>query len=166
MSQNVANNSPDEIETLKERLVKAEGERDEYLSGWQRAKADFINYKKDELKRLEEMARYGNEELLKELISVLDSFDLGLSVLEKTGPVEKGIYMIQAQIIDILKRRGLEKIQVQPGDAFDPSIAEAIGEIDSDKPPGTIVQEIEPGYKLNNKIIRPVRVRIAKSRQT
>ena len=152
-------NSPSESE---ERLAKVEKERDEYLSGWQRAKADFINYRKDEISRLEQITKYGNEDLIMELVTVMDNFDLGLSALEKLGAVEKGIYMIRTQIEDILKRRGLEKINVKVGDKFDPSHTEAIVEVESEKPPETIVEIIEPGYTLNGKIIRPTRVKISK----
>ncbi|MEK7138033.1 MAG: nucleotide exchange factor GrpE [Patescibacteria group bacterium] len=151
---------------LEEKLAKAEKDRDEYLAGWQRAKADFINYKKEELARLEEMAKYGNEDFIRELITVMDNFDLGLAALEKSGPVEKGIYMIRSQIEDILKRRGLEKIPVSIGDQFNPSHSEAIVEVESEKPPETIVEIIEPGYKLNEKIIRPTRVKIAKNKSS
>ncbi|MDP2598483.1 MAG: nucleotide exchange factor GrpE [Candidatus Liptonbacteria bacterium] len=149
---------------LKEKLAAAEKQRDEYLDGWKRAKADFLNYKKDELKHLEDMARYGNEEIMKDLISVLDNFDLGLRALEKNGAVEKGVYMIRAQIEDVLKRRGLVRVSVKLGDEFDPSIAEAVAMAESDKPPGTVIEEIEPGYRLYDKIIRPARVKIAKSK--
>jgi hypothetical protein len=76
-------------------LEEIKKQRDEYLSGWQRAKADFINYKKEEMKHLEEVARYGNVDLIKDMISVLDNFDLGLRSLEKAGPVEKGVYLIK-----------------------------------------------------------------------
>ena len=151
---------------LEEKLAKAEKDRDEYLAGWQRAKADFINYKKEELARLEEMAKYGNEDFIRELITVMDNFDLGLAALEKSGPVEKGIYMIRSQIEDILKRRWLEKIPVSIGDQFNPSHSEAIVEVESEKPPETIVEIIEPGYKLNEKIIRPTRVKIAKNKSS
>lgn len=156
-NKNQDNLDQDEIEKLKK-------ERDEYLSGWQRAKADFINYKKEELARFEEIAKYSTEDLIHELISVMDNFDLGLAALEKSGPIEKGIYMIRTQIEDILKRRGLEKINIKVGDQFDPSFSEAIAETESDKPPGTIVEIIEPGYKLSGKIIRPTRVKISKSK--
>ena len=160
------NNSPiNPISDLEEKLAKAEKDRDEYLAGWQRAKADFINYKKEELARLEEMAKYGNEDFIRELITVMDNFDLGLAALEKSGPIEKGIYMIRAQIEDILKRRGLERISVKVGDQFNPSHCEAIVEVESEKPPETIVEIIEPGYKLNEKIIRPTRVKISKNKQ-
>ena len=137
-------------------------QRDEYLAGWQRTKADLINYKKDEMKRLEEVARYGNVDLIKDLISVLDNFDLGLRALEKSGPVEKGVYLIRSQIEDILKKRGLEKLSVKPGDEFDPAVAEAMSEVPSEHPPGTVVEEIEPGYRLHDKIVRPARVIISK----
>lgn len=152
--------------SVEEKLSACETQRDEYLAGWQRAKADFINYKKEELLRLQEIARYGSEDLLCEFIGVLDSFELGLASLEKQGPVEKGIYMIKSQIEDILKKRGLERIQIKIGDAFNPSIAEAIKEVEADKPAGTIIEEVEAGYKLHDKILRPARVKISKGKST
>jgi len=145
-------------------LEKVKKERDEYLDGWKRAKADFINYKKEELSRFEEMAKYSNEDLIEEMITVLDNFDLGLAALEKSGPIEKGIYMIRTQIEDILKRRGLKKINVRIGDLFDPNLSEAIAEVESEKPPETIIEIIEPGYRLSEKIIRPTRVKVSKSK--
>jgi len=147
----------DELEEVKK-------QRDEYLAGWQRTKADFINYKKEELKHLEEMARYGNEDIIKDLISVLDNFDLGLRTLEKSGPVEKGVYLIRSQIEDILRKRGLERIPLKPGDPFDPGTAEALTEVESDRPAGTVVEEIEPGYKLHDKVLRAARVIIARGK--
>lgn len=152
-------------ETMRE-LEKCVAERDANLAGWQRAKADFINYKKEEAQRMTETIRYANGELIREMIGVLDNFDLGLAALEKQGQVEKGIYMIRAQIADILKRWGLERIEIKKGDIFDPSISEAVAEVDppagGDGPPGSIVEEIETGYRLGGKVIRPARVKISK----
>ncbi len=143
-------------------LEKIKKERDEYLDGWQRARADFINYKKDEAKRLETMAKFANESVIRELILVLDSFDLALVALEKEGKGEKGIYLIKSQLEDILKSYGLEKVAVSKNQIFNPAYHEAVIEIESDQPSGTIVEEIEKGYLLNNKLIRPARVKIAK----
>ncbi len=154
----------DEAKGLKEQLASAEKLRDEYLSGWQRAKADFINYKKDELMRLQEIARYGAEDMMRELIVVLDNFDIGLAALEKKGPVEKGVYMIRSKIEDILKKRGLARIDVKPGDPFDPSFAEAIAEGESELPAGTVMEEIEAGYRLGDRLLRPARVRVSKDK--
>lgn len=148
----------------QEDVAKLKEERDQYLAGWQRAKADFINHKKDELKRLSDISKYGQEDLMRELITVMDNFDLGLRSLEKNGHVEKGVYMIRTQLEDILCRNGLSRIQLKPGDIFDPGIAEAIAEVESDGPPGTVVEEIEPGYMLHEKLIRPARVTIAKEK--
>jgi molecular chaperone GrpE len=145
-----------------EKLIEAEKQRDEYLAGWQRAKADFLNYKKEELKHLEDVSRYGSAELMKDLIAVLDNFDLALRTLEKEGSVEKGIYLIRTQIEDILKKRGLVNIDVKEGDAFDPAIAEALAEIPSDKSEGTIIEVIERGYRLHEKVLRPARVIVSK----
>jgi len=145
-----------------DKLAATEKQRDEYLAGWQRAKADFINYRKEEMKHLEEVAQYGSQDLIRDLIGVLDNFDLGLRALEKNGPVEKGVYLIRTQIEDILKKRGLTKIDVKDGDAFDPSVAEALSEIASDKPPGTVVETIELGYRLHEKVLRPARVIVSK----
>jgi molecular chaperone GrpE len=154
----------EELKNLKEQLEKAEADRDQYLSGWQRAKADYLNYKKEEQVRLGEIARYTSEDMMREMVTVLDNFDLGLQALEKAGPVEKGVYMIRSQIEDLLKKRGLEKIPLKPGDAFDPAVAEAITEGESEQPPGTVAEEIEPGYRLYDKVLRPARVKLSKNK--
>lgn len=153
---------PNELEA---KLAEAEKARDEYLAGWQRTKADFINYKKEEMKHLEDVARYGSEDLIKDLIGVIDNFDLGLRTMEKAGPVERGIYLIRTQLEDILKKRGLTKVEIKPGDEFDPMVAEAMTEVLSERPPGTIVEEVEPGYRLGEKVIRPARVILSKGKE-
>lgn len=153
-----------EADGLRLELAGCKKEKDEYLAGWQRAKADFLNYKKEELRRIEEIARYQTEDFMNELITVLDNFDLGIAALQKAGPVEKGIYMIRSQIEDILKRRGLQRIPVKTGDRFDPAFHEAIAETESNAEAGTIVEEIEAGYRLHDKVVRPARVKVSKGK--
>jgi molecular chaperone GrpE len=155
-----------EIEDLKKKLEECERQRDEYLAGWQRARADFSNYRKDEALRFEEMARFASESLIKDLIPVLDSFDLGIATLEKLGNIDKGIYMIRAKFEDILRERGLEKIKVEIGKQLNPEIAEAIIEAESEGESGIVLEEIEPGYKLNGKVIRPARVKVSKQKNS
>lgn len=152
------------VKELKEKLAKRESERDDYLNGWKRAKADLLNYKKEEAKRFEEIVNFGNLEFVKDFIPVLDSFDLALSVLEKEGKAERGIYMIRSQMEDVLKKRGLERIMVSPGDPFDPSRHESVGEVESGEPAGAIAAVIELGYSLNGRIIRPARVKLSRSK--
>lgn len=143
-------------------LTRLKKERDEYLDGWQRARAELINYKKDEAKRFQEIAKFANENLIRELLVVLDSFDLAVAALEKEGKAERGFYLIKAQFEDTLKNFGLEKVVVSTGQAFDPSLHEAVAEVESDKTSGTIVEEVDKGYYLNGKLIRPARVKISK----
>lgn len=145
-------------------LSKCQKERDEYLDGWKRAKADLINYKKDEAKRFQAVAKFANESLIRELVNVLDSFDLALVSLgaEADQKKEKGLYLIRQQLEDILKQGGLERVVVSVGQLFDPALQEAIAQVESDKPSGTIIEEVERGYFLNGKLIRPARVKIAK----
>ncbi|MFA6494939.1 MAG: nucleotide exchange factor GrpE [Candidatus Paceibacterota bacterium] len=135
---------------------------DEYLDGWKRAKADLINYKKDEAKRFEEIIRFAAQELVRELVPVLDSFDLALESLGSEPKVEKGVYLIRAQLEDALKKHGLEKIAVKAGDQFNPAVHEAVAAVESAQESGTVVEEVDRGYTLAGKLIRPARVKVAK----
>jgi molecular chaperone GrpE len=147
--------TPSELEQLKK-------ERDEYLNGWKRAKADLINYQKEEARRLEDVIRYSNAGLIKELITVLDSFGLALSVMEKAGKSEKGITMIKSQLEEAMRKAGVEKVTVTVGGPFDANFHEAVAEAESDKPAGSIMEVVEQGYSLQGRVIRPARVVLSK----
>jgi molecular chaperone GrpE len=161
------NNLPEPtVADLKEQIEEMTAQRDEYLAGWQRAKADFVNYKKEEAARLQEIAKYGSKDLIKDLILILDGYDLALKMTkgnnEKESGIDNGIIIIRSQIEDILKKRGLAKIEIKPGDNFDPAVAEAMVEIESEHPVGSIVEVAEPGYRLYEKVLRPARVIVSK----
>jgi molecular chaperone GrpE len=162
MDENPNNQQPNsesgqlsELETLKK-------QSEEYLDGWKRAKADFINYRKEEAKRLDAILKFSNEMMIKDLINVLDSFDLAIQALGGESKMEKGVYLIRAQLEDVLRKYGLERIMVSVGQKFDPALHEAIVLVESDKPSGTIVDEVEKGYVLSGKLIRAARVKVAK----
>ncbi len=156
------------VAKLREELKQCEAERREYLDGWQRAKADLINYKKDEARRFEEFAKYAAEGIVAEVMQVLDSFDLALRH-EIPKDVEKGIVLIRSQLEDILRRRGLEPIAAL-GQKFDPARHEAIGEVEAEsgKEEGIVVEELQKGYKLGGRVLRPARVKVSikRPRQT
>ena len=153
--------------TPKEDIEKLKEECEEYLNGWRRAKADQINLQKDEMKRLEEIMKYANENLIKDLLLILDSF----AALEKnfrSEPRSKelereldGVLIIKDQLEKILNKQGLEKIKAL-GELFDPSLHEAMMQEESDKESGTILEEMVGGWKLNGKVIRPTKVKISK----
>lgn len=153
MEEEIKNSAP-EMEVSQ--VIK---ERDEYLAGWQRAKADLANYKKEESDRLKLMSRFQLEAICRELLPVLDSFDLGL----QNSQDKQGLEMIRNQLWNILRRLGLQKISSPPGTEFDPTRHEAVGEVPATEPPGTISKEVSVGYALEEKIIRPVKVLLSKS---
>ncbi len=143
-------------------LERCKSQAEEYLNGWKRAKADLVNYQKDEAKRFEEVIKFANKDFIKDLITVLDSFDLAITSLG--DKVEKGFMMIRTQLGDSLKKHGLEGMAVKIGDDFDASRHEALIAVESDAPPGAIVEVIEKGYLLNGQVVRPARVKISKER--
>jgi molecular chaperone GrpE len=150
-------------EDLKAEMEKINKERDEYLNGWRRAKADLINFKKDETKRFEEMARFSNEDILKDLISVLHSFDLGMIGLDESNVARKGLYMIRGQLEDVLGRRGLVRIKVEIGKNFDPIYHEAIDMVEKEGlESGTVAEEVKAGYMLNGKVLKAALVKVVK----
>lgn len=148
------------LKKLKDDIAQCRGEKQEYLDGWQRAKAEFINYKKDEGKRMEEMGQFVRIRLVENFLPVLDSFDLALG--EGIGKeVEQGIMLIRSQLEDILKKHGLEATVVMPGEAFDPERHESIGEAGSGFPPGVIAEVSQKGYMIRGRLIRPARVKLS-----
>lgn len=136
-------------------------ERDEYLDGWQRARAELVNYKRDESKRSDDLMKFANGALIRELVMVIDNFELAIAAMERQGDVEKGIYLIKAQFEDILKQHGLEKVAVAVGQEFDPALHEAIASVPSELPSGSVIEEVEHGYYLHGKLLRPSRVKVA-----
>ena len=162
MSEEIQKEEEEKLSGKEDGLMNCQKEREEYLDGWKRAKADLLNYKKDEAKRFEIMLKFANEGMIRELILVLDSFDLALAALEKEKRAEKGMYLIKAQLEDILRQHGLEQVIVPIGQPFNPAFQEAIASVESEKSSGTVIEEVERGYLLNGKLIRPARVKVAK----
>jgi len=162
---------PDEehgVKKILEKLRVCEEEKKGYLDGWQRAQADAVNYKKDEGKRLEDLGRFITQGMLQDLLPILDSFDLALRSLQQSASsnpssqLEQGVLMIRSQLMDVFKKRGVAHIEVMPGDEFNPEKHESIGEVESDKPMGMVAEEVQKGYTLAGRVIRPARVRLAK----
>lgn len=155
---------------LKQELEQCEKVKNEYLAGWQRERADLLNYKKQEAERISSAIKYANQGLVPELLALLDSFDAAehnLSSNLKKDSYIKGILQIKIQLQDFLKDQGLEQIKCL-GEKFNPEFHEAIepsftkASEDKQIEPGTIIEEVQKGYKLHDKIIRPAKVKISK----
>ena len=159
------------LEELKKKIEESEKQKSEYLAGWQRARADFLNYKKEEIQRVGELVSFTHIDMVLKLLPILDNFKKankeGLKILEKhqcerLEQSVKGFSQIENQIQIFLKGYGVEEIKAI-GQKFDPIFAEAIGEVEKkNKEKGIIIEEIEKGYTLQGKVIRPAKVKVAK----
>ena len=151
-------------EECNAKLEELQKEKDEYLAGWQRAKADFLNYKKEETERVQGYLEYANEEFLYSLLPILDNLDRAekqISEEEKDSKVVQGFLQIAKQIRDFLKSQGVEEMQGQG--KFNPEIHEAIGEIVQEgRDPGEIAEVAEKGYMRKGRILRAAKVKVTK----
>ena len=143
---------------------------EEYLNGWKRERADFLNYNKEEMERIGQLVKYSNEELILKIIPILDNIYLAEThvppELEKHEWI-KGFNAIKNQLCDFLRKEGIDQIETI-GKPFDPNTMEAVGEgpahnaSHSDAGGDTVSEEIQKGYTLQGKIIRVAKVKIAK----
>ena len=150
-------------EALQKELQEAMKQRDEYLAGWQRARADFMNHKKEERERMQEFIKFSEEELLVQLLPVVDNLELALEQLKgKEDAVSKGFLQIAMQLKRFLKDHQVEELKSE-GEKFNPEFHEAAGEVEKEGVgQGMIVEVLSKGYTLHGKLIRPAKVKIAK----
>jgi len=146
-------------------LERLRREREEYLDGWKRAQADFLNYKRGEQDRFGEFARFHQESFVRDLLQVLESFDRGAASFGDDDKAREGLERIRNQLLAILEKEGLEEIYVEPGSDFDPGRHEAIGEVEAGHPPGSIAEAVRTGYFLSGKVIVPAQVRLSKGQE-
>ncbi len=144
---------PEVVEPTTEELI--EQEKDRYL----RLFAEFENYKKRTSRERIELFKSANQELMTVLLPILDDFERALAHIEDDKEAEelrKGVLLIYQKLIKTLEQKGLAKVEVEQGDVFDAEIHEAITQIPapSKKLKGKIVDVVEQGYQLGDKIIR------------
>ncbi len=154
-----------DIEELKKKLQDCERLRDEYLAGWQRSRADFLNYKKEEIERIKGLLDHTKEELILKILPILDNLERAEQNIPenlKNSNWVKGIFQIKNQFKNFLKNEGVEEMKIE-GENFNPNFHEAIEEVErKDKKSGEIVEVVEKGYLINGQLLRPAKVRVAK----
>jgi len=153
---NEDSDEPDKkVKKVKHQLKHCEQERAEYLAGWQRAKADYINLEKRIEQEKAEWIKFANSGLICELLPILDCFESALKHKE-----DEGVRHLYNKLKAILKNEGIEEIKAL-GEKFNPELHEAVDKTEGEEC-GIIIEEIQKGYKLHGKIIRPSRVKISK----
>lgn len=150
-------------EERQKELEELRAQRDEYLAGWQRARADFMNHTKEERSRMQEFMKFSEEEVLAELLPIVDNLELGQAQLKgKEDTVSKGFLQIALQLKQFLKDHQVEELQSE-GEKFNPEFHEAAEEVEKEGiEQGTIVEVLSKGYALHGKLLRPAKVKVAK----
>jgi len=171
------------LEELKKKLEDCQKLKDEYLAGWQRARADFLNYKKEEMERIGEILKYEDLGLILKILPILDNFEISEKKLPenlKSDENIRGLLLIKKQILDFLKSQEIEEIK-SVGEKFDPNFHEIIGEVspseaslspealakeeakeDEKLESRIVIEEIQKGYTIQGRLLRPAKVKVAK----
>jgi len=161
---NKINSLSDEgLKKIREKLRKCTEEKQEYLEGWQRAKADLINAKRDFEEQRKDFVKFAKGDLILQIIPVLDSFDMAFS--NTNGVPEswlKGIEYIYNQFVAVLRDNGVEQIVPKKGDDFDINLHTSVEVVlvENENESGKIISVIQNGYELNGKVIREAKVRV------
>ena len=156
VSEEEADGGPAALKRLREKLKKAVEEKQSYLDGWQRAQADFANYKKEEATLHGDKEARIKADFIESLLPALDSFEMAL----KHAPTDE-LHIVHKQLLGSLQKVGVEQYGTA-GEAFDPHRHEALRQIDTDNPEEdhTIESIARSGYSIGEKIIRPAHVTI------
>lgn len=153
------------LKKLKDELATIKAERQEYLDGWQRCKADSVNTRKEALQSAERLGMRAKENLIEEIIPILDGFDMAAGSpsweLVDAG-WRSGIEQIRNQLLDVLSRNGVERFG-KMGEQVDHALHEAVEERD-DMPgeSGSVIRVLRSGYKMGSRVLRPAQVIVKK----
>jgi molecular chaperone GrpE len=158
--------SPDQVEGRgsegdEDRLAALVAERDEAIDRWKRAAADFDNFRKRAQREREEYVTFANERLVKELLPVLDDLERALvaATQHEEAALEDGVRLVHQSLAGLLERQGLQEIDA--AGKFDPHVHEALLSQPSEAEEGSVIDVVQKGYKLGDRVVRPARVVVA-----
>ncbi|MEW9032128.1 MAG: nucleotide exchange factor GrpE [Planifilum fimeticola] len=163
----VAEESPkqgDSYEQLEKELEKWKRQSEEHYEMFLRARADLENYRRRARKELEDTARYGAAALAEALLPVLDNMERALAAgRDSNGEAfYQGVEMVYRQLLQVLSDAGLSPIEAV-GKPFDPHLHNAVMQTESDEyEPGTVVEELQRGYRFKDRVLRPTMVKVSK----
>jgi molecular chaperone GrpE len=154
-----------ELEGLSQELEKVSAELEETKDRFLRGLADFDNYKKRVTREREQLVRCANEDLIKRMLEVVDNLERALAAASETEDLEgfkKGVELIYKHLREVLTKEGLCPIACL-GEAFDPNFHEAVMALEKEgEEPEKIIEEIQKGYTLDGRVIRPSKVVVSK----
>jgi len=153
------------IAALEAELAAAREEARQTNDRWLRERADLENVKKRTARQQAETVRYANEALLRDLLPVVDNLERAVEHARGGGngaPLVEGVGLVLKALLDVLEKHGVTRIQAR-GTPFDPAHHEAVAHVESaEHAPNSVVEEHQPGYRLNERLLRPALVSVAK----
>ena len=147
--------------TLEEQVAALEAERDEHLNDLKRVAAEFENYRKRVARDQESLVARAHERLVRELLPVLDDLERALAAAEEheEAKLEEGVRLVHRELAGALEREGLAEIETNG--RFDPHVHEALLSQPSEADEGSIIEVVQKGYTLGDRVVRPARVVVA-----
>jgi len=148
---------------LEEKLTEVERERDEYLNDLKRVAADFENYRKRVARDQVGLAARAHERLVKELLPVLDDLERALEAAaeHEEAKLEEGVRLVHRELVEALAREGL--VEVETDGKFDPHVHEALLSQPSEEEDGAVIEVLQKGYRLGDRVLRPARVVVSQN---
>jgi molecular chaperone GrpE len=149
-------------ETQPDPLEEVRRERDALQDRLLRTAAEFDNYRKRMDRERRELAEYTAGEAIKDLLPIIDNLERALQAAAQDDPLRKGVELIHKQMLEILRRRGVTPIEAL-GTDFDPNVHEAVTQEESEQHrEGEVMEELQRGYKVGDRLLRPAMVKVAK----
>lgn len=147
---------------LQDALEQAKKEAQGYHERWLRAAADLENYRKRALREREDAEKFSNEKLLRDFLPVVDDLERAVAAIgavedETTAKLVEGVRMVQKKFLAQLERHGVATFEAE-GKAFDPAQHEAVQQINAEQPPGQVVSQLQRGFMLHDRLLRPALV--------
>ena len=152
-------------QSSEQQLAVLQGERDEAIDRWKRTAADFDNFRKRATREREEYVTLANERLVKELLPILDDLERALAAVgeHQEATVEEGVRLVHRSLASLLERNGVKQIDTEG--KFDPHVHEALLSQPSDAEEGSVIDVVQKGYRLGDRVVRPARVVVAGAQQ-
>jgi molecular chaperone GrpE len=154
------------VESVEQRLAEAESKAEEHLDDLKRLAAEFDNYRKRTARDQEALVARAAERLVKELLPVLDDLERALVAADEheEAKLEEGVRLVHRSLAAALSREGLEEIPTDG--AFDPHVHEALLSQPSDADEGSVIEVLQKGYRLGDRVLRPARVVVAAPKES
>jgi len=154
------------LATLETELEKAREEARQSHERWLRERADLENLKKRIARERAETMKFANESVLRDLLPILDNLERAVAHAESGGdgqPLVEGVALVLKSLFDVLERHGVKRIEAK-GTPFDPAQHEAVAHVESaEHEPNSVIEEHQPGYRLQERLLRPALVSVAKA---